>query len=193
MFDKKVFEKSFKDGIAKLGKAEGLVRQQVNVLSRSVLEAIHATEQIGYVNQMLAVLTPVNRKAAVVFFKHFTGFHYDETSKLFTKKSKKRYDQAHADALTFLGDPLNNMFSWCDRHIEVEQKPFDATTFLKGQHKAFVRAIQLARDNGVSQKELFEQMFKPEAGKPGIDVEALVTVLASMGEVNVVEEEAALM
>lgn len=189
-FDKKVFEKSFKDGIAKLGKAEGLVRQQVNVLSRSVLEAIHATEQIGYVNQMLAVLTPVNRKAAVVFFKHFTGFHYDETSKLFTKKSKKRYDKAHADAMEFLQDPLNNMFSWCERHIEVEQKPFDATTFLKSQHKAFIRAIQLARDNGVSQKELFEQMFKPETGKPGIDVEALVSVLASMGEVNVVEEEA---
>ena len=188
MFDKKVFEKSFKDGIAKLGKAEGLVRQQVNVLSRSVLEAIHATEQIGYVNQMLAVLTPVNRKAAVVFFKHFTGFHYDEATKMFTKKSKKRYDKAHAYALTFLEDPLNNMFTWCERHIEVEQKPFDATSFLKGQHKAFVRAIQLARDNGVSQKELFEQMFKPEAGKPGIDVEALVAVLASMGEVNVVEE-----
>ena len=190
MFDKKVFEKSFKEGIDKLGKAEGLVRQQVNVLSRSVLEAIHATEQIGYVNQMLAVLTPVNRKAAVVFFKHFTGFHYDETSKLFTKKSKKRYDKAHADAMAFLEDPLNNMFSWCERNIEVEQKPFDATTFLKSQHKAFVRAIQLARDNGVSQKELFEQMFKPETGKPGIDVEALVSVLASMGEVNVVEEEA---
>ena len=187
MFDKKVFEKSFKDGIAKLGKAEGLVRQQVNVLSRSVLEAIHATEQIGYVNQMLAVLTPVNRKAAVVFFKHFTGFHYDEATKMFTKKSKKRYDKAHADALAFLEDPLNNMFSWCERHIEVEQKPFDATSFLKGQHKTFVRAIQLARDNGVSQKELFEQMFKPEEGKPGIDVEALVAVLASMGEVNVVE------
>lgn len=188
MFDKKVFEKSFKDGIAKLGKAEGLVRQQVNVLSRSVIEAIHATEQIGYVNQMLAVLTPVNRKAAVVFFKHFTGFHYDEATKMFTKKSKKRYDKAHADALAFLGDPLNNMFTWCERHIEVEQKPFDATSFLKGQHKAFVRAIQLARDNGVSQKELFEQMFNPKEGKPGIDVEALVAVLASMGEVNVVEE-----
>ena len=187
-FNKKVFEKSFKEGIDKLGKAEGLVRQQVNVLSRSVLEAIHATEQIGYVNQMLAVLTPVNRKAAVVFFKHFTGFHYDEATKLFTKKSKKRYDQAHADALKFLEDPLNNMFSWCVRHIEVEKKPFDAITFLKDQRKVFIRAIQTARDNGVSQKELFEQMFNPETGKPGIDVEALVAVLASMGEVNVVEK-----
>ena len=77
-FDKKVFEKDFKTRIGNLAKAEASVRAELNVLSRGVLEAVHATEQIGYVNQLLAVLTPVNRKAAVVFFKHFAGFHHDE-------------------------------------------------------------------------------------------------------------------
>ena len=193
MFDKKVFESSFKAGITKLGKAEKSVRGELNVLSRSVLEAVHATENIGYVNQILAVLTPMNRKAAVVFFKHFAGFHYNEETKTFTKKSKKRYDQAQRDAIAFLEDPLNNMFSWADRHIEVEQKPFDQDSFLKAQHKAFIRAVQQARDNGIDQKELFAAMFKPEEGKPGLDVNALVAVLEAMDVVEVKAEETATM
>lgn len=192
-FDKKVFEKEFNARIGKLGKAESSVRAELNVLSRGVLEAVHATEQIGYVNQLMAVLTPVNRKAAVVFFKHFAGFHYDEATRMFTKKSKKRYEQAHKDAMAFLEDPNNNMFSWAERNIEVEQKPFDAQSFLKTQHKAFVRAIQQARDNGINQKELFAAMFKPEEGKPGLDVNALVAVLEAMDVVEVKAEEPALM
>lgn len=192
-FDKKVFEKEFKTRIGNLGKAEASVRAELNVLSRGVLEAVHATEQIGYVNQLLAVLTPVNRKAAVVFFKHFAGFHYDEATRMFTKKSKKRYEQAYKNAMEFLEDPNNNMFSWAERHIEVEQKPFDQVSFLKAQHKAFVRAVQQARDNGIDQKELFTAMFKPEEGKPGLDVNALVAVLEAMDVVEVKAEETALM
>ena len=192
-FDKKVFEKDFKTRIGNLAKAEASVRAELNVLSRGVLEAVHATEQIGYVNQLLAVLTPVNRKAAVVFFKHFAGFHHDEESRMFTKKSKKRYEQAHKNAVEFLEDPNNNMFSWAERHIEVEQKPFDQVSFLKAQHKAFVRAVQQARDNGIDQKELFTAMFKPEEGKPGLDVNALVAVLEAMDAVEVKGEETAVM
>lgn len=190
-FDKKVFDKEFNTRLGKLGKAESSVRAELNVLSRGVLEAVHATEQIGYVNQLMAVLTPVNRKAATVFFKHFTGFHYDEATRMFTKKSKKRYDQAHKDAMAFLQDPNNNMFSWAERHIEVEQKPFDQASFLKAQHKAFVRAVQQAKDNGIDQKELFSAMFKPEEGKPGLDVDALVAVLEAMDVVEVKVEEPA--
>ena len=192
-FDKKVFDKEFNRRIGQLGKAEASVRAELNVLSRGVLEAVHATEQIGYVNQLLAVLTPVNRKAAVVFFKHFAGFHYDEVTRMFTKKSKKRYEQAHKNAMEFLQDPNNNMFSWAERHIEVEQKPFDQASFLKAQHKAFIRAVQQARDNGIDQKELFAAMFKPEEGKPGLDVNALVAVLEAMDVVEVKAEEAATM
>jgi hypothetical protein len=194
MFDKKAFDKEFNARIGALGKAEKNVREQVNVLSRSVLTAVHATENIGYVNQMLAVLTPVNRKAAVVFFKYFAGFHYDEPTKLFTKKSKKRFDQAAIDTEAFLADPLNNMFSWAERHIEVEQKPFDPEQFKKGFKSMFDRRLQEARDHGMTQAELFALLFKKEEGKVGIDVNAIVGVLAAMGDINVteVEEEALL-
>lgn len=191
-FDKAKFEVDFNNRIGSLAKGEKTVRAEINVLSRTVLEAVHATENIGYVNSMLRVLTPVNKNAAIEFFQHFTGFHFDEASRMFTTKSKKRYIQAEKLAMEFLQDPNNNMFSWAERaklgRAETEFKPDE---FLKKAHKNFMKYIQTARDHGISQKELFSIMFKPEEGKPGVDAEALVAVLAAMGEVNVVEEEEA--
>lgn len=187
MFDKKVFEGKFNAGVKALAKAESTVRETLNPLSRSVLEAVHATENIGYVNKLLAALSPVNRKAAVVFYKHFSGFHYDDATASFTKKSKKRYEQAFNDARAFLEDPLNNLFSWADRHVEVEQKPFDAESFKKGFKRMFDKRLQDAKDNGMTQAELFSLLFKKEEGKVGVDVNAIVQVLESMGEVEVKE------
>lgn len=179
-FDKKAFEGKFNAAIKVLTKGENEVRAQLNVLSRTVLEAVHATENIGYVNKLIDVLTPINRKAAIVFFKHFAGFHYDDATAQFTKKSKKRYDQAHADAIVFLEDPNNNLFSWASRHIEVEQKPFDPLLFKKQARKNFLRTLQQAKDHGLSQQELFIELFKGEEGKPGVDVAAILGVLDSM-------------
>ena len=188
-FDRKVFEKDFNQRLDKLGSAEASVRSEINVLSRTVLEAVHATEQIGYVNQMLVALTPVNRNAAVEYFRHFAGFHYDEVSRLFTKKSKKRYEAAHKQAMDFLADPLNNLFSWAQRQkLGRAETEFVVGDFLKSQHKAFTRAMQKARDHGIGQKELFAAMFKTEEGKPGIDVNALVSVLEAMDVVEVKQE-----
>lgn len=183
-FDKVKFEKEFNGRIGTLAKAEKSVRAEVNWLSRAVLEALHSTENIGYVNQLIGVLTPVNRKAAIVFFKHFGGFHYDEATAMFTKKSKKRYDNAQKLALAFLQDPNNNMFSWAQRHIEVEQKPFDVTSFKKGFKNYVEKHLQQAKDNGLDQRELLVLMFEA-----GVKVEAIVDVMAQAGMVDVKEVE----
>lgn len=184
-FDKNVFEGKFKVSMGKLAQGEKTVREELNWASRAVLEALHSTENIGYVNQLIGVLTPVNRKAAIVFFKHFGGFHYDDATAMFTKKSKKRYDQAHRDALAFLQDPNNNMFSWAQRHIEVEQKPFDIASFKKGFKSYIVKHLQQAKDNGLSQKELLGLMFEA-----GIEVDAVLEVMQQSGKIAVTEVEA---
>lgn len=57
MFDRKVFEGKFHAGLGRLAGAEKTVREVLNELSRSILQAVHATENIGYVNQLLGVLT----------------------------------------------------------------------------------------------------------------------------------------
>ena len=179
-FDRKAFEGKFNAGIKVLAKGENEVRAQLNVLSRTVLEAVHATENIGYVNKLIEVLTPINRKAAVVFFKHFAGFHYDDATHAFTKKSKKRYDQAQKDTLAFLEDPNNNLFSWANRHVQVEQKPFDPLLFKQKARKTFQRTLQEARDHGLSQSELFLELFKGEDGQPAVDMAAIIGVLDAL-------------
>lgn len=183
-FDKNVFEGKFKVSMGKLAQGEKTVREELNWASRAVLEALHSTENIGYVNQLIGVLTPVNRKAAIVFFKHFGGFHYDDATAMFTKKSKKRYDQAHRDAIAFLQDPNNNMFSWAQRHIEVEQKPFDPASFKRGFKNYIAKHLQQAKDNGLDQKELLAIMFEA-----GVEVDAIVDVMAKAGMVDVKEAE----
>lgn len=190
-FDKKVFEKNFGASLGAINKAEKSVREILNPLSRQVLEAVLETEQIGYVNQLIEQLTPVNRNAAVEFYRHFLGWSYDETSKRFTTKSKKRHAAAIPLAREFLNDPLNNLFTWATRQkLGRAETEFVAVDFINRKSKAFAKDLQTARDHGISQKEMFTALFK---GVNALDVDALVAVLAEMGEVNVVEEEAALM
>ena len=141
-FDKKAFEQAFNGAIKTLTKAETTVKEQVRALSRSVLEATHATGDVSYVNKMLRALTPMNRKTAALYFKDFLGFHFDDKLKEFTGKNKKEYDEKHSAAMEFLEDPLNNMWSWVERQgVEVEKKVATLETLEKYVHN-FIRKNQ---------------------------------------------------
>ena len=86
---------------------------------------------------------------------------------------------------------MNNLFTWATRQKLGRAEPeFVAVDFISRKSKAFAKDLQTARDHGISQKEMFTAFFK---GVNSLDVDALVAVLAEMGEVNVVEEEATLM
>jgi uncharacterized protein YneR len=123
------FVSIFNEQLAALKGAETITRQVLKGMSRELLSALHGKDgqlygDIQYVNALLLALTPVNKKVAIKFFEHFAGFHYDEGQGAFTKKSKKRGAEAQESAVTFLQDPNNNIWSWADRHIQVEAKPF---------------------------------------------------------------------
>lgn len=123
-FDRDTFVKAFDKALGKLKRAETMTKDVLRTLSRDVLEAWHATGDVAFANKTLAVLTPVNRKVAVKFFTEFSGFSYDDVAGIFTKKSKKRYDAAFAAAVEFLADPHQNIWTWADRNIEIQQKEF---------------------------------------------------------------------
>ena len=78
MFDKVVFEAGFVRAIRHLGKAEKITKELLRSLSRTVLEAHHATEDVSFLNRTIEVLTPINRQVVVKYFQHYSGFHYDE-------------------------------------------------------------------------------------------------------------------
>lgn len=171
-FDKDKFEPTFNGSLQRIAQSEKTTKEELRTLSRSILEAHHATENIGYINRLIAVLSPVNKKAAIVFFTHFSGFSFDAETRMFTKKSKKRYDNAKALAQAFLDDPLCNIWTWAERHIEVEQKPFAVESF----EKYMIRAVKNAAAAGIDQVELLKAVFKA-----GIKPDCIIEVMDQLG------------
>jgi hypothetical protein len=174
------FVKEFNAGLKKLKASEKITREVLRDMSRSLLGALHGKDgvlygDIQYINSVLPVLTPVNKKVYVLFMKHFAGFHFDDGLQVFTKKSKKRADEAQQDAAAFLEDPNQNIWTWAERHVEVESKPFTAdkvtefiiraTKKLQGDQVAVLRAVM--------------------AG--GITPGALAAILQEMGGIDKVE------
>lgn len=123
MFDRAEFDVSFSKNLSSLKKAEKATKELVRHMSREVLDAHHETGDVKYVNEFVAVLTPMNRKVAILYFKEFTG--HNEMDGVFGKKNKKGYDEALAKSREFLEDPMNNMWSWAERNVKVEKKAID--------------------------------------------------------------------
>ena len=171
------FSVHFAAVLATLTSAERITRETLAQLSRSLLEQLHVkSDELGgtygdiqFINQLLGALTPVNRKVTVLYFKHFAGFHYDEDVKEFTKKSAKRGVQAQEQAIKALEDPHFNIWTWADRHIEVEHKPFDVSAVTKMVEKA------LKKTNG-DQMTVLRAVF---AG--GVSPDTIIAMMDELG------------
>lgn len=172
MFDKATFEKSFSAAIETLIASENVTKKELRTLSRTVLEAWHITGNVAYANRLLKALTPINKKAAIVFFKHFSGYSFDEALFEFTGKSKKRYDKAHALAMEFLADPHQNIWTWAERNIEVSPKAFD----LKDFGKYITRSLEKAAGVGLTQADILKEVFKA-----GVNPECVIQVMDELG------------
>lgn len=170
-FDKAGFEHALARALKLLAHSERVSKEQLRALSRTVLEALHATEDIGYVNRLIEVLTPINRKVAVKYFEHFGGFHFDDALGRFTKKSKKRYQEADALATAFLEDPLNNIWSWADRNIEIQKKDFE----LSQVTAAMGNYLKKAQKAGMSQADVMKAVLAA-----GIEADTVIAMLDTL-------------
>lgn len=170
-FNRAAFLESFEVSLDAIAQAETVTKRELLALSRTVLEFVHETGDIGPVNRLLAVLTPVNKKVAKLFFVHFTGFHFDDTSMLFLKKSKKRYADALVAYREFIADPHNNIWTWAARHVEVEAKPFTSDKV-----KAYMtKALKDAAAAGMTELDVFRGVFGA-----GFKVETIIALLAEL-------------
>lgn len=166
-FDKKAFNVQFDEMLDQLKSAEKVTKAILSTASRILLDQLHFDEDIQPINRLLDVLTPVNKKVAIHFFSAFSGFTFKKDEMKFNKKDKKSYEAKKAAASLFLDDPLNNIWSWADRHIEVEPKPFDPAQVTKylvnalnkadkqGKRMELLRAIL---NSGISGDELIEAL-----------------------------------
>lgn len=172
LFNKQSFERNFSEALERISKAETVTKHELKLVSRTMLEAWHITGNVHYINRLLKVVTPVNKKVLIKFGQHFGGFSFDEVMGEFTHKSKKRYDSAHKLALEFLENPNNNLWTWAERHIEVQQKPFsieNVEKFIKG-------ALTKGQGVGLSQVDILKAVFKA-----GIEPEAVIQVMDELG------------
>jgi len=173
-FDKEQFAITFATALETLAGSEKITKDMLRGLSRSVLEAHHATEDVQYINRLLPTLSPINHRAMVEFFKAFGGFMFDETEKRFTKKHKKTYDAKHILSLAFLENPMNNIWSWSERHLNVEKKPERSLTDrIKDDVSKWL--AKAAKDK-VSQASILEAVFSA-----GIEPDAVMVAFEHMG------------
>lgn len=172
LFNKQNFERNFTEALERLTKAENVSKHELKVVSRTMLEAWHITGNVHYINRLLKVVTPVNKKVLIEFGIHFGGFSYDKVLGEFTHKSKKRYEKAHALALEFLADPHNNLWTWAERHIKVEAKPFA----VENVEKFIKSALQKGAGVGLSQVDILKAVFKA-----GVSPECVIQVMDELG------------
>ena len=157
------FVTKFGKDMKAIAKAEASVRELLGMYSRDLLDALHNDKNdagenicdIRFINELLATLKTTNLKVAVLFFKHFTGFRYDEELKRFTAKEKANY-QAKADAAAeFLDAPHNNIWTWADRNIEIEAKAFDP----KKVTAYVTNAIKKAENDGFTKADVIKAVM----------------------------------
>jgi hypothetical protein len=194
MFDKKAFDVQFDNAIETLTVSEKTTKQILRELSRSVLDVLFFTEDIGYINRTINSLSPVNRRAAVEFFKEFSGFHFVKEADAFGKKDKKQFEEKKSNALIFLADPHNNIWTWAKVHLEMEVKAFD----INAVAKYFSNALKRAEKAGYTDADVLAQVFAS-----GIDIDAITLAMKQLSvketqvmtmdaEVIVSEDESAL-
>lgn len=179
--------------IEELGASERITKAHLSVLSRSILEyimiddgnqegvvGINATgsEDSQVANRLLEILTPVNRKVTTLFFKHFMPFFFDEETLLFKGKNKGQWPKKLLACRTFLADPHQNIWSWAERNVQHEVKPYSVETVVK----TVKSLITKCKEAGIGNDEVVKAMLEG-----GITANEIVAVLGF----DIPEEQAA--
>ena len=172
MFDKNQFDAAYKANVEKLASSEKITKDLLRSMSRDVLEAHHATGDVAYINGIIAVLSPMNKKVCILFFKEFSGHTCNEDG-VFGKKDKKKYEEAHKKSFDGLEDPHFNVFSWAERNVEVERKPF---TLGKLQQQ-MGSLVKKAEENKIPHSEIIRALFAN-----GVEVNEFLKVMEHMAE-----------
>ena len=131
-------------------KAERITKAKLIELSRDILIYLYIDEVNGTkgsgdvtpINRLLRVLTPMNQKMCVHFFKHFVAWRFDDELLEFTTKNKKQFEGKLELVTEFLEDENNNVYTWANDNLKVETKEIDYLAKLKKDMiKAFEQGI----------------------------------------------------
>lgn len=110
-----------------IAQAEKITRVELGHLSRELLTYVVDTHDISIVNRLIGVLTPMNRKTAILYFTHFLPWIVEKENDAFSRFGKmmdkpKQVKKRVELIAEFLLDENNNLWSWAEENIEIEQK-----------------------------------------------------------------------
>lgn len=109
--------------IKALVKSETTTKAALAEVSRSMLTYVIDTNDIGMVNRLCDVLTPMNKQTAFAFFGAFLPWKQDGVT--FGKKlAGPEAIAKRTEAINFfLVNPDNNIWTWAADNVEVSAKP----------------------------------------------------------------------
>lgn len=131
--------------IEAIANAEKITKAELGHVSREMLLYVPKSDDIDVVNKLLGVLTPMNKRTAILFFKHFLPWTAEETAEgEFSRfggklKKQKQVDRKAQLIVDFLANEANDIWTWAGENVEVEYKPKD---FAANVTKAVQQALK---------------------------------------------------
>lgn len=162
--DVKAFDAEFNNAVEQLGASEKITKSLLKVYASLAVQAVHQFQNPAYLNKLRGALTPVNKKVFTEFALYYAGYSFDKDAQAFTTKSKKRYIEAKARWDAFCEDPLNNIWVFADRHIQVERKPFN----VQALNDSFKRVWRAAHEANISNVDVIKAMLSVKDGDKGV-------------------------
>ena len=165
--------------IKSLARAEKVTKARLGELSTELLiyvlgddlTGLEASHDIDAVNRTLAVLTPMNKRTAVLYFTHFLPFSFDEETCKFGGMNKKAYKKVNAMTQEFLGTD-GNIWTWAAENIKVEKKEIDYAKKISDD----IRKALDEDKGGLSAKDVFNAVL--EGGLTAADLVACIEMMA---------------
>lgn len=157
-----------------IANAEKVTKAELAALSREVLEyvTVEASGDVGVINRLLNVLTPMNHKTACLFFVEFIPHTFEENNTFGAKfKGQKKVDAITEAVNNFLANEDNNIWTWAAANIKLEKKPKD---YLNKLTKLVERALA-DDEEGISMEDIMLAVFEG-----GVDTKAVIDVIAAI-------------
>lgn len=173
------FLSGFVPMLERVAQAEKVTKAELKVWCNNIVDAMHTYGQIDYMNKLIAVLTPVNKKVVIEFFKTFAGYKMGENG-LFESKDKKRYFEALKNWNESTQDPTFNVWTWAERNIEVTVKPFTTEDI----SKRMATIWKMAHEQNISNADILRAALTAKS-KDGAMVFKLEDVISCLTELGV--------
>ena len=178
MLSRADFMVSFAAQLAELSAAERITKEKLKDMSRSLLGALVGAPDydalllgdIQFINSVIPILTPMNKKTFVLFMQEFSGFNHEVETCVFTTKVQRDKVKIKERTLAFLEDPHNNIWTWAEKNVKVEKKAFKLEQVTKIIEKA--REATEGNDEAILLAVL----------DGGISIESLVLVMEHMAQ-----------